>query len=169
VWTLECEHVYSWNMYGDELCDYQMQMCWFVTINVLGGATRIWHLNGQGHPMRGTCRWASTCFLYNVNVQKWFIYGWYIIVLSWMLNRLWNDVELLMKVKPTMKCWLASPNDILKGWSSCVWWLASANGIQDGWQSYVWWLASATGIRDWWSSYVWWLATTNGIQDKWRG
>jgi hypothetical protein len=25
--TLECEHVYYWNMYGNELCDYQMQIC----------------------------------------------------------------------------------------------------------------------------------------------
>jgi len=25
--TLECKHVCSWNVYDDELCDYQMQMC----------------------------------------------------------------------------------------------------------------------------------------------
>ena len=25
--THEYEHVYFWNMYGDELCDYQMQIC----------------------------------------------------------------------------------------------------------------------------------------------
>jgi hypothetical protein len=28
-------------MYGDELCDYQMRMCWFVIIDVLSGATGI--------------------------------------------------------------------------------------------------------------------------------
>jgi hypothetical protein len=37
--TLECEHVDSWNMYGDESRDFKMQMSWFVTIDVLDGAT----------------------------------------------------------------------------------------------------------------------------------
>jgi hypothetical protein len=35
-------------MYGDELCDYGMQMCLFVTIDVLGGATRIGPSTRQG-------------------------------------------------------------------------------------------------------------------------
>jgi len=25
--TLECEYVDSWNMYGDESCDFRIQMC----------------------------------------------------------------------------------------------------------------------------------------------
>jgi len=25
--TLECEHMYSWNMYGDKFCDHQMHIC----------------------------------------------------------------------------------------------------------------------------------------------
>ena len=40
IWTLECEHVCSWNWYDYELCDYRMQMYWFVTIDMLGGATK---------------------------------------------------------------------------------------------------------------------------------
>jgi hypothetical protein len=44
-------------MYGDELCDFRIQMCWFVIISVLGGATRIRPLIGQGHPTGGTIRW----------------------------------------------------------------------------------------------------------------
>ena len=46
-------------------------------------------------------------------------------------------IELLMNIKPIMKCWL-----------SC--WLVSANGIRDGWSSHVQWLASANGIQDGW-------------------
>jgi hypothetical protein len=49
--TLEFEHVDSWNMYGNESCDFKMQMSLFVTIDVLGGAT------GQGHPTGRTGRW----------------------------------------------------------------------------------------------------------------
>jgi hypothetical protein len=41
LWTLECEHMYSWNLYGDESCDYRMQIYRFVTINVVGGTTEI--------------------------------------------------------------------------------------------------------------------------------
>jgi hypothetical protein len=29
--TLECEHMDSWNKYGDE-CDLRMQIYWFVTL-----------------------------------------------------------------------------------------------------------------------------------------
>jgi hypothetical protein len=38
-------------MYGDELCDYQIQIYWFVIIDMLGGATGIGPLTRQGHPM----------------------------------------------------------------------------------------------------------------------
>jgi len=38
-------------MYGNESCDFKMQMSLFVTIDVLGGAI------GQGHPTGGTGRW----------------------------------------------------------------------------------------------------------------
>jgi hypothetical protein len=55
--THEYEHVYFWNMYGDELCDYQMQICWFMIIDVLGGATGIEPVTIQWHPTRGTGRW----------------------------------------------------------------------------------------------------------------
>jgi hypothetical protein len=41
LWTLECEHMYSWNLYGDEPCDYRMQIYRFVTIDVVGGMTGI--------------------------------------------------------------------------------------------------------------------------------
>lgn len=60
--TLECEHVDSWNMYGDESCDFKMQMCWFVTIDVLGGVTEIGPSTGQGHPTGGTSRWFPPFF-----------------------------------------------------------------------------------------------------------
>jgi hypothetical protein len=46
----------SWNRYGDESCDFRMQMCLLVTIDVLGGATGIGPSTGQGHPTRGTGR-----------------------------------------------------------------------------------------------------------------
>jgi hypothetical protein len=45
--TLEREHVDSWNKHGDE-CDSKIQMYWFVTIDVLGGAVGIGPLSGQG-------------------------------------------------------------------------------------------------------------------------
>ena len=46
--TLECEHMNSWNKYGDE-CDSKIQMYWFVTIDVLGGgAVLIESSSGQG-------------------------------------------------------------------------------------------------------------------------
>jgi hypothetical protein len=71
IWTLECEHVYSWKLYGDELCVTEMQMYWFVTINVLGGTTR------QGHPMEGAGRWlpplSSITLVSEVNLL-WRIY-----------------------------------------------------------------------------------------------
>jgi hypothetical protein len=37
-------------MYGDESCDLKMQMCWFVTIDVLGGATGIEPSTGKDTP-----------------------------------------------------------------------------------------------------------------------
>jgi hypothetical protein len=64
--TLECEHVDSWNMYGDESSDFRMQMSWFVTIDVLGGATE------QGHPTWGTCKWFPS--------------------FSYIMLMLWNDL-----------------------------------------------------------------------------
>jgi hypothetical protein len=43
--TLECEHMKSWNKYGDE-CDSKIQIYWFVTIDVLGGAVGIGQMTG---------------------------------------------------------------------------------------------------------------------------
>jgi hypothetical protein len=57
IWMLECEHVYSWNLYGDELCDYWMQMYWFMTIDVVGGTTGIRSVTEQGHPTGWAGRW----------------------------------------------------------------------------------------------------------------
>jgi len=54
--AFECEHMDSWNRYGDE-CDFRMQMCWFVTIDVLSGATVIGPLTGQVHPTGGMGKW----------------------------------------------------------------------------------------------------------------
>jgi hypothetical protein len=54
--TFACEHMDSWNRYGDE-CDFRMRMCWFVTIDMLGGATMIGPSIEQGHPIGGTGRW----------------------------------------------------------------------------------------------------------------
>jgi hypothetical protein len=39
--TLECEHMNSWNKYSDK-CDSKIQMYWFMTIDVLGGAAGRW-------------------------------------------------------------------------------------------------------------------------------
>jgi hypothetical protein len=54
--TLECEHMNSWNKYGDE-CDSKIQMYWFVTIDVLGGgAVLIESSSGQGQLASGAGR-----------------------------------------------------------------------------------------------------------------
>jgi hypothetical protein len=47
--TLECEHMNSWNKCGDE-CDSKIQMYWFVTIDVLGGAVGIRPSSRQEQP-----------------------------------------------------------------------------------------------------------------------
>jgi len=54
--TFAYEHMDSWNRYGDE-CEFKMQMCWFVTIDVLSGATMIEPSIEQGHPTGGTGKW----------------------------------------------------------------------------------------------------------------
>jgi hypothetical protein len=54
--TLECEHMDSWNKYGDEY-DLKMQMYWFVAIDVLGGVVGIGPSPGQGQPTSGAGRW----------------------------------------------------------------------------------------------------------------
>jgi hypothetical protein len=51
------ELVYAWDMRSDELCDYWIQIYWFVAIDVLGGTFGIRPLSGQGHPAGGTGRW----------------------------------------------------------------------------------------------------------------
>ena len=119
----------------------------------------------------------------NANVWKWPVWGGYIIVLRWILNRLWDVDWAVMKMGYwwmsnrlwNVDCdwWLASANGIWDGWPNCAWWLASANGIRDGWPGYDCWLASTNGIRDgwpgcaWWPVYAWWLTSTNGIWDGW--
>jgi hypothetical protein len=54
--TFECEHMDSWNKYGDE-CDLRMQIYWFVVIHVLGGAVRIRPSSRQGQPADGVGKW----------------------------------------------------------------------------------------------------------------
>jgi hypothetical protein len=54
--TLECEHMDSWNKYGDE-CDLRMQMYWLVAMNVLGGVAGIRQSPGQLQPASGAGRW----------------------------------------------------------------------------------------------------------------
>jgi hypothetical protein len=54
--TFACEHMDYWNSYGDE-CDFRMRMCWFVTIDMLGGATMIGPSIEQGHLIGGISRW----------------------------------------------------------------------------------------------------------------
>jgi hypothetical protein len=55
--THKYEHMYSWNMHDDELCDYWMQTCWLWSFYVLGGVIKIEPSTGQRHPTRGTGRW----------------------------------------------------------------------------------------------------------------
>jgi len=104
--TLECEYVDSWNMYGDESCDFRIQIFWFMTIDVLGGAIGIGLLTGQGLPTGGTSRWFPPpssvtwvskvnllqkiyCLLYGMlNCHEW-SYEYYegsILVLYWILT-----------------------------------------------------------------------------------
>jgi hypothetical protein len=47
--TLECEHMNSWDNYGDE-CDSKIQMYLFVTIDVLGGVVEIGPSSRQKQP-----------------------------------------------------------------------------------------------------------------------
>ena len=49
-------------MHGEELCNYWIQMYWFVAINFLGGATGIGPSSGQGHPTGGIGRWFPPFF-----------------------------------------------------------------------------------------------------------
>jgi len=66
--TLECEHMNSWNKYGDE-CDSKIQIYWFVTIDVLGGAVGIGSSSGQGQPASGAGRWLSPFFFITLNYE----------------------------------------------------------------------------------------------------
>ena len=75
----------------------------------------------------------------NANVLKWPIWDGYIIMLRWILNRLWDVDWGVMK----LGYWRMS-NQL---WNvNCDFWLASANGIRDGWSGCDCWLASANGI-----------------------
>jgi len=53
---LECEHINSWNKYGDK-CDLRMPMYWLVAMDVLGGVARIGPSLGQGQPTSGAGTW----------------------------------------------------------------------------------------------------------------
>jgi hypothetical protein len=104
--TFDCEYEYSWNMYGDELCNYRMQMSCLWSLICLGGATGIGPSTRQGHPTGGTSRWLPPppsitlvskvkllqkiyyCIILNVNCHEW-LYEYYeesIVALNWMLN-----------------------------------------------------------------------------------
>jgi hypothetical protein len=64
--TLECEHMNSWNKFGDE-CDSKIQMYWFVTIDVVGGAVGIGPSSRQEQPTGGAGRWLSPSFFITLN------------------------------------------------------------------------------------------------------
>jgi hypothetical protein len=59
--TLECEHMNSWNKCGDE-CDSKIQMYWFMTIDVLGGAVGIGPSSRHEQPTGGAGRWLAPSF-----------------------------------------------------------------------------------------------------------
>ena len=63
--TLECEHMNSWNKYGDK-CDSKIQMYWFVTIDVLGGVIGIGPSSRQEQPTGGAGRWLSPSFFHSI-------------------------------------------------------------------------------------------------------
>jgi len=54
--TLECEHMDSWNKYGDE-CDLRMQMYLCVVVDVSGVIIGIGPSSRQGQPAGGTGKW----------------------------------------------------------------------------------------------------------------
>jgi len=58
---LECDHMNSWNKCGDE-CDSKIQMYWFMTIDVLGGAVGIGPSSRQEQPTGGAGRWLAPSF-----------------------------------------------------------------------------------------------------------
>ena len=66
--TLECEHMNSWNKYGDE-CDSKIQMYWFVTIDVLSDVVGIGPSSGQGQLVGGAGRWLSPSFFITLNYE----------------------------------------------------------------------------------------------------
>jgi len=66
--TLECEHMNSWNKYGDE-DDSKIQIYWFVTIDVLAGAVEIRPSLGQGQPAGRAGRWLSLSFSITLNYE----------------------------------------------------------------------------------------------------
>jgi hypothetical protein len=83
----------------------EMQMYWFMTIDVLGGATETQSAIGQGHPTKGVGRWFPPpssvtlvsevnllrriycCVIWNAKLSR-MLYKYYkesIIILYWML------------------------------------------------------------------------------------
>jgi len=84
IWTLECEHMYSWSLFDDELCDYRMQMYWFVTIDVLSGAVKTGFATEQGHPIGGAGRWLSPSS-YVMLIYEMFYYECHNIALIFVL------------------------------------------------------------------------------------
>ena len=67
-------------------------MYWFVAIDVLGDASGIGPLLGQGHPTCEICKWFSPLFffLYDVYVLKWFTYDDILLNLWWMMKWRWS-------------------------------------------------------------------------------
>ena len=115
--TLECEHMDSWNKYGDE-CDLKMQMYWFVAIDVLGGVAGIKPSLRQGQLVSGVGRWFPSFS------HMMFIF-WNVLLMMNFIKSLLNDetkkkclIEFLMIVETTMKC-RSSSWWILKQWWKC--------------------------------------------------
>jgi hypothetical protein len=106
----------SWNKYGDE-CDSKVQMYWFVTIDVLGGAVGIGPSSRQGQPAGGASRWLPPSFFITL-IYEMFYHELLLYCVS-------IDIKLPNGLMASE--WMAGKNG----------WLALANGIrrddQDKW------------------------------------
>jgi len=69
--TLECEHMNSLNMCGDEY-DSKIFMYWFMTIDVLGGVVGIGPSSRPEQPADGAGRWVAPSFFIHW-IIKYFI------------------------------------------------------------------------------------------------
>ena len=105
-------------MHGEELCNYWIWMYWFMTINVLGGLSRIGPLSGQEHLTGGTMEQVCGFHLFLVwcwcfkMIYLWMIYYWILDerwddnkMFDWILDECWNDYEILIEFLMNVKRW----------------------------------------------------------------